>query len=118
MAGQKARPDASVDFNTDAWVRGLQAAVREVRLRTDGDLLRLALSIQNAARRYSPVDTGRLRSSIQASALKRDRRGSYVEVGTNVEYAPYVEFGTIRQAPQPFLRPAFLEAAQRMRRRP
>ena len=27
-------------------------------------------------------------------------------VGTNVAYAPHVEFGTVRQSAQPFLRPA------------
>lgn len=33
-------------------------------------------------------------------------------VGTNVEYSVYVEFGTSRQAAQPYLRPA-VESAQR-----
>lgn len=29
-----------------------------------------------------------------------------VYVGTNVEYAPYIEFGTSRMKPRPYLRPA------------
>jgi HK97 gp10 family phage protein len=29
------------------------------------------------------------------------------QVGTNVEYAKPVEFGTQRQIPQPYLRPAY-----------
>lgn len=35
-----------------------------------------------------PVDTGRLRNSISNRA-----KGDTVYIGTNVEYAPYVEFG-------------------------
>jgi len=38
----------------------------------------------------TPVDTGRLRNSI---AHKVDAAEDAVYVGTNVEYAPYVEYG-------------------------
>lgn len=37
------------------------------------------------------------------------KAGKSVYVGTNVEYAPYVEMGTTKMAPQPFLRPAATE---------
>lgn len=47
------------------------------------------------------VDTGRLRNSISHRA--HDDR---VEIGTNVEYAIYVEFGTRRMKPNNFLRSA------------
>lgn len=50
---------------------------------------------------YCPVDTGRLRASIS-----HDRDDDSMYVGTNVEYAPYVELGTSRMDAQPFLRPA------------
>lgn len=41
-------------------------------------------------------------------ALEDLRPGPSAEwvVGTNVEYAPYVEFGTSRMGAQPYLRPA------------
>ncbi len=32
-----------------------------------------------------------------------------VKVGTNVEYAPFVEFGTVFRRAKPYLRPAFDE---------
>lgn len=55
-----------------------------------------------------PVRTGRLKRSI-----RRWRVGTVWHVGTDVEYAPYVEFGTRRMRAQPFLGPA-LESARRL----
>lgn len=69
------------------------------------DLLRRVVRVETAAKRHAPVDTGRLRSSI-THAVERDSRGLVGLVGTNVEYAPHVEFGTLRQPAQPYLRPA------------
>lgn len=62
----------------------------------------LALKLRNEAVQRCPVDTGRLRQSI---GVKRIGEGRY-RVGTNVTYAPYVEFGTRRTRAQPFMRPA------------
>ena len=64
------------------------------------------------AKRLCPVDTGRLRNSI-THAL--DSGGRAVYVGTNVEYAPYVELGTARQKAQPYLRPAAVDHATEYR---
>jgi HK97 gp10 family phage protein len=68
-------------------------------------LLRRATRIERGAKRGAPVDTGRLRSSITHS-LERDVAGLVAVVGTDVDYAPFVELGTSRAAAQPFLRPA------------
>lgn len=51
------------------------------------------------------VDTGQLRSSY-TWRLGSDVRGDYVEVGTNVKTAPWLEFGTRRMRPRPHLRPS------------
>lgn len=56
------------------------------------------------AKLLCPVDTGRLRNSITHTA---DDKFAYI--GTNVEYAPYVELGTRFQQAQPYLRPAAQE---------
>lgn len=69
------------------------------------ELARRAVSVDRAAKGYCPVDTGRLRSSINWR-LATDSQGLLAVIGTNVEYAPYVEFGTGRMGAQPFLRPA------------
>ena len=78
------------------------------------EVKRGALHIQAEAKRRAPVDTGRLRNSITHE--ERDD-GLAAVIGTNVEYAPYQEFGTRFHAAQPFLLPAFeLERPQFMRR--
>lgn len=74
------------------------------------DLLRRALLVEAEAKRLCPVDTDRLRSSI-AHEMGLDALGLYVDVGTDVEYAIFVELGTSRMSAQPFLRPA-LDAAR------
>jgi phage gpG-like protein len=56
------------------------------------------------------VRTGRLRSSI-THQVARDSQGLYADIGSNVEYAAYVELGTRFMHPRPYLRPA-LEAAR------
>lgn len=76
------------------------------------DLTRRAISVEGAAKRRCPVDTGRLRGSI-THAVKRDSRGLLADVGTNVEYAVFVELGTTRAPAQPFLRPALVEKTER-----
>jgi len=52
---------------------------------------RSALQIEQNTKRETPVDTGRLRASYTI-LFRFDKMGA--EVGSNVEYAPYVEFGT------------------------
>lgn len=51
------------------------------------------------------VRTGRLRASI-GHQLGADAAGLYVDVGTNVVYGKYLELGTDRMRPYPFLKPA------------
>jgi len=65
-------------------------------------LKEVAFFIEKEAKRICPVDTGRLRASITTEKVDR----LAYAVGTNVEYAPYVEFGTYKMRAQPYLRPA------------
>lgn len=66
----------------------------------------IGLAAEGYAKRLCPVDTGRLRNSITHVT----RYGAKaVHIGTNVEYAAYVELGTRTQKPQPYLRPAASE---------
>lgn len=61
----------------------------------------IGLRAERHAKAICPVVTGRLRDSITNVYEK----GS-VYVGTNVEYAPYVELGTSKRKAKPYLRPA------------
>lgn len=57
---------------------------------------------ESYAKKLCPVDTGRLRNSITHAQFDENTE----VIGTNVEYAPYVELGTHKQKAQPYLRPA------------
>ena len=48
----------------------------------------IGLAAEGHAKKITPVDTGRLRNSISHAT---DDEAAYI--GTNVEYAPYVELG-------------------------
>lgn len=62
------------------------------------------------AKRRVPVDTGNLQRSIHLEyATDAGDKQAAVEVGTDVDYGKYVEFGTSRMAAQPYLRPALDE---------
>lgn len=50
-----------------------------------------------------PVDTGNLKNSISTSF---ENDGMTGVVSTNVEYAAYVEFGTVKMAAKPYFTPA------------
>ena len=93
-------------------------------------LTKACLLVEGDAKKRCPVDTGQLRQSITYEV-----KGNTGVIGTNVEYAPYVEYGTgiyavggngrqtpwsfqdaegnwhrtVGQHPQPFLEPALLE---------
>lgn len=73
------------------------------------DLAKRAIRVERLAKRLAPVDTGRLRASINWR-IESDRRGLVAIVGTSVDYAPYQEFGTSIMAAHPFLRPALVAA--------
>lgn len=57
-------------------------------------LERVGLQAEGYAIDLAPVDTGRLRNSISHVV-----DGNTVYIGTNVEYAPYVELGTGKYYP-------------------
>lgn len=49
------------------------------------------------------VDTGRLRNSIVHAVNEQEKS---VKIGSALEYAPYLEFGTSRMRAYPYLKPA------------
>jgi len=65
-------------------------------------LYSLGEEIASDARRYCPVDTGELRDSIAHGV---DNKGT-ISVWASAPHAIFVELGTSRMGPQPFLRTA------------
>lgn len=51
----------------------------------------IGMKAETYAKLLTPVDTGRLRNSINNKYVADEKA---VYIGTNVEYAPYQEFGT------------------------
>ena len=84
----------------------LGRASAEVAGRAGVAMQKVAADIEAEAKTRAPVDTGFLRGSISSSFTAAG--GSFtVEIGPTAEYGGYVELGTSRQAPQPYLQPAF-----------
>lgn len=65
------------------------------------------LAAEGYAKRLCPVDTGLLRNSITHTVVDKT-----AYIGTDVEYAPYVEMGTVRTRAQPYLKPAVADHAR------
>lgn len=63
-----------------------------------------AHDIENLAKQNVPVDTGYLKSTIGVSMGVDDL---IAVVGASANYAHFVEYGTAKMAPRPFLGPAF-----------
>ncbi len=74
---------------------------------------RVGLLVENQAKinvtksppEHPQVQTGRLRSSL-THEITNTKDTITTEIGTNVVYSKYLEFGTSRMSPYPFLFPA------------
>jgi HK97 gp10 family phage protein len=73
-----------------------------ISLATANAYARAAYDMEREAKRICPVDTGALRASIH---LRETKKGK-IQIVAGKNYAHYVEFGTYRQRPQPYIRPA------------
>lgn len=58
---------------------------------------------KEALTKQGAVDTGRLRNSVTHQVIMLL---DAVAVGTSVEYAPYIEFGTYKMGARPYIKPA------------
>lgn len=86
----------------------LELATGRVGAKAAGAIRTAARDAAVEARSLAPVgDTGELRDSISVG-LEGDGRFASIgaEIGPTVDYAPFVEYGTSRMAPQPFIGPA------------
>ena len=105
-----------IEFDTSGPKR-LLADISEAEPRNKARLSRAlrktAHDIEADAKVFAPVDTGALKNSISTDATSD---GFHAEVGPTVDYAHYVENGTSKMSPQPYLRPAADRRLPRLRR--
>ena len=76
---------------------------QRARSRVGTAVKKIAFDVTADAKQRAPVDTGALRNSIGPP----EHPEPFVwEIPVGVEYAAFVEFGTVHQGPQPYLTPA------------
>ena len=97
--------------------RRLERMLPNVRNAIEQGLVESALLVERDAKIKTPVDTGRLRSSLTHVSEDTGSDNPSIKVGTNVEYAVHVEFGTSRQPAKPYLYPALIENEQKIKRK-
>lgn len=75
-----------LDSHKDEVIKAMNSQIESV-------MESIGMDAASTAQSVCPVDTGRLKNSISYAV---DAQQHEVYIGTNVEYAPYQEFGTSR----------------------
>lgn len=73
----------------DQFKNALQLLTETIPYEKMNEVYKIGLMAEREIKKFVPVDTGRLRASITTKLLS----GDAVQVGTNVEYATYVNYG-------------------------
>jgi HK97 gp10 family phage protein len=89
----------------DKYIVDLATAGPKAEALTETVVQKIGFDVVVEAQTIVPVDTGNLKSSIGV-----DFEGLGFEAGPTAGYGHYVEFGTSRMSPQPYMRPAFDKA--------
>lgn len=93
----------SITMNTGSIKAMIDTKIQGIQAQANAACQGAGIDCLASAKQACPVDTGRLRASIQYTKKSE----SSCTVGTNTSYAPFVEFGTYRMAPRAFLFPSF-----------
>lgn len=86
-------PDNVATFRITEWYA--PQIVDELKGASIRALNRLAKKAINRAKQYTPVDTGRLQESIKVFEISEKNGLINISWGSDVEYALYVELGTV-----------------------
>ena len=81
--------------------------LRELQTKKAQALEAIGARAETHAKALTPVDTGNLRNSMAHSVS-----GDAAYIGSNVEYAPYVEFGTRRNKAHHMIKKAATEHSE------
>lgn len=90
-----------INIDTSEFAAAMAAKQAELKKAIHEGVAKGGQIVRDEAKSLAPVDTGALRASIS-----KRTDGNVCHVGTNVEYAPYQEYGTYKMKAQPFLIPA------------
>lgn len=122
-----------VDFEIEDHTEEVLDGIEQAKVRA---LEKIGLVAEGYAKRLCTVDTGRLRNSITHATTTYLGAGTYqdnkgntfndatargtpekdtVYIGTNVDYAVYVEMGTVNTPAQPYLKPAAADHMEKYR---
>ncbi len=97
-----------MDFAIDGgdWLAELDEKQREVHRKGERIVRAYTLKGEALSKSNAPVRTGALRGSIHSTI---DTNGDSISgtFGSDLYYAKFVERGTSRMAPQPYIAPAF-----------
>ena len=88
--------EASMEFDLSGMERIVDGLSSRLVAELPQTVARIGSRARDVAQGMAAVDTGRLRASVSESH-GRDGSTLWAQIGTNVEYAPYVEFGTGRK---------------------
>ena len=95
-----------IKCDTSKLEKQLMSLIKDVVEASEETIKEGCLTIKEDAKELCPVDDGELRASIKD---EQSNHNNVIEgtVGTDKEYAPFVEFGTRYRVPSPFLYPSF-----------
>lgn len=85
-------------------VKNINRYGKHIEKQVQDEITYTAQEIRGDSINRVPVDTGRLKKS---AFVNMKRNGLGAEIGHRTNYAAFVEFGTTKQKPQPYLMPAF-----------
>lgn len=106
-----------IDFDTAEWGQAVETEFARLNIESEQDLLDLGHDIEQGMKSGAPLSVGKRISRRHARASidvkrGRDSKGVYVDVGPTRKgfWLAFYEFGTSKQPPRPFMRPAIERA--------
>lgn len=91
-----------------ALIKSLKALPKLVARRCLRQAMRPAMKIvRDEAKQNAPVDTGLTKKSIKVRAMRRSTKFIGIDVQIGTFYGSFLEYGTSKLPPKPFMKPAF-----------
>jgi HK97 gp10 family phage protein len=97
---------ASMDFHElQTWAIELRGVQAQIFHRAELAVRKTAFDIERYAKEIVAVDTGYLKSTISTD-FEKSKNQFIAHIGPTANYGIFVELGTSRMRPQPYMRPA------------